>query len=45
MDLGERGWGDVGRIHVAQERNQWKDLTNMVLNLLVLQYVEKFLSN
>jgi hypothetical protein len=35
MDLGEVGWGDVGWIGLAQDRNRWKDLVNSVLNLRV----------
>jgi hypothetical protein len=35
MDLGEVGWGDVGWIGLAQDRNRWKALVNSVLNLRV----------
>jgi hypothetical protein len=35
MDLGEVGWGDVGWIGLAQNRNRWKALVNSVLNLRV----------
>jgi hypothetical protein len=35
MDLGEVGWGDVGWIGVAQDRNGWRALVNSVLNLRV----------
>jgi hypothetical protein len=34
MDLGEVGWGgDVDRIGLAQDRNRWRALVNLVLNL------------
>jgi hypothetical protein len=36
MDLGEVGWGDVGWIGLAQDRNRWRALVNLVLNLRVL---------
>jgi hypothetical protein len=35
MDLLELGWGDVDWIGLAQNRNRWKALVNLVLNLLV----------
>jgi hypothetical protein len=35
MDLGEVGWGDVDWIGLAQDRNRWRDLVNLVLNLRV----------
>jgi hypothetical protein len=35
MDLGEVGWGDVGCIALAQDRNRWRALVNPVLNLRV----------
>jgi hypothetical protein len=35
MDLGEIGWGDVGWIGLAQDRNRWRALVNSVLNLRV----------
>jgi hypothetical protein len=35
MDLGEVGWGDVGWIGLAQDRNRWRALLNSVLNLRV----------
>jgi hypothetical protein len=34
MDLGEVGWGDVGWIGLAQDRNRWRALVNSVLSLL-----------
>jgi hypothetical protein len=33
MDLGEIGWGDVEWIHLAQDRDQWWALMNVVMNL------------
>jgi hypothetical protein len=35
MDLGEVGWGDVGWIGLAQDRNRWRALVNLLLNLRV----------
>jgi hypothetical protein len=35
MDLGEVGWGDVDWIGLAQYRNRWRALVNLVLNLRV----------
>jgi hypothetical protein len=35
MDLGEVGWVDVDWIGVAQNRNRWRALVNLVLNLQV----------
>jgi hypothetical protein len=35
IDLGEVGWGDVDWIGLAQDRNRWRALTNLVLNLRV----------
>jgi hypothetical protein len=36
MDLREIGWGSVDWIQLAQDRDQWRDLVNTVLNLRVL---------
>jgi hypothetical protein len=36
MDLGEVGWGDVDWIDLAQDRNRWRAVVNLVLNLRVL---------
>jgi hypothetical protein len=41
MDL--IGWGVVNRIHLAQDRDQWKALMDMTINLLVLLNVGTFL--
>jgi hypothetical protein len=35
MDLGEVGWGDVDCIGLAQDRDRWRALVNLVLNLQV----------
>jgi hypothetical protein len=36
MDLGEVGWGDVDWIDLAQDRNRWRGLVNLVLDLRIL---------
>jgi hypothetical protein len=36
MDLREIEWVSVHEIHLAQDRAQWWDLVNMVMNLWVL---------
>jgi hypothetical protein len=35
MDLGEVGWGDVDWIGLAKDRNRWRAVVNLVLNLRV----------
>jgi hypothetical protein len=35
MDLRKKGWGDTDWIHLAQDRDQWQALVNMVMNLPV----------
>jgi hypothetical protein len=35
MDLGEVGWGDMGLIGLAKDRNRWRALLNSVLNFRV----------
>jgi hypothetical protein len=35
MYLGEVGWGDVDWIGLAQDRNRWRALVNLALNLRV----------
>jgi hypothetical protein len=35
IDFGERGWGDVDWIDLAQDRNRWRAVVNSVLNLRV----------
>jgi hypothetical protein len=36
MDLREIGWGSVDWIQLAQDRDRWRDLVNMVMNMRVL---------
>jgi hypothetical protein len=36
MDLREIGWGSVGWIQLAQNRDQWRAVVNTVMNLRVL---------
>jgi hypothetical protein len=35
MDLRETGWGGMDWIDLAQDRDQWRALVNMVMNLRV----------
>jgi hypothetical protein len=35
MDLGKVGWGDVNWIGLALDRNRWRALVNLVLNLRI----------
>jgi hypothetical protein len=35
MDLREIGWDDVDWIELVQDRDQWRALVNMVMNLVV----------
>jgi hypothetical protein len=35
MDLGEVGWNDVDWTGLAQDRNRWRALVNLVLNLRI----------
>jgi hypothetical protein len=35
IDLREMGWDGMGRIDVAQDREQWRALVNTIMNLLV----------
>jgi hypothetical protein len=32
MDLGEVGWSDVDWIGLAQDRNRWRAVVNVVMN-------------
>jgi hypothetical protein len=35
MDLREVGWGGMDWIHLAQDRDKWRSLVNMVMTLEV----------
>jgi hypothetical protein len=35
MDIRETGWGGMDWIDLAQDRDQWRALVNMVMNLWV----------
>jgi hypothetical protein len=35
MDLREVGWGGMEWIHLAQDKDKWRTLVNMVINFLV----------
>jgi len=35
MGLREKQWEDVDWMHQAQDRDQWRDLVNLVMNLQV----------
>jgi hypothetical protein len=35
MDLGEIGWGGVDWIDLAQDKDKWRALVNVVMNLRV----------
>jgi hypothetical protein len=45
MDLREIEWGDVDWIALSQDREQWRALVNMVMNLQVSFNFGKFLSS
>jgi len=36
MNLKETGWEDMDWIHLAQDRNKWEAVVNMVMYLWVL---------
>jgi hypothetical protein len=42
MDLREIGWDGMDWIDLAQDRNQWRSLVNMAINLRVPQNSGKF---
>jgi hypothetical protein len=44
MNLKEIGWKGVGWIHLAQNRDQWQCLVNMIMNHWVPQQVGNFLT-
>jgi hypothetical protein len=35
MDLREIGWGDMDWIDLVQDRDQWRSVVNIVMNLRV----------
>jgi hypothetical protein len=35
MDLGEKGWGDADWIGLAHDRDGWRALVNVVMNLWI----------
>jgi hypothetical protein len=35
MDLGQIGWSGVDQIRLSQERDKWRALVNLVMNLRV----------
>jgi hypothetical protein len=35
MELREKGWEGADWIHLAQDKDQWRDLVNMVINLRI----------
>jgi hypothetical protein len=45
IEFREVGWGGMDWIDVFQDRDQWRALVNMVMNLRVPKNVGKFLSN
>jgi hypothetical protein len=45
MDLGEIGWGGMDWIDLDQDRDQWRALVNMGMNLQVPKNAGKFLSS
>jgi hypothetical protein len=42
--MGQIGWEDVGRIHLALDKDQWRVLVNTVMNLLVPYKAGNFFS-
>jgi hypothetical protein len=44
MDLRETGWSGMDWINLAQDRDQWQALLNMVMNLWVSYNVGKLSS-
>jgi hypothetical protein len=45
MDLREIGWGGKDWIHLVEERDQWRAVVNMIVNLHTPQNVCKFFRN
>jgi hypothetical protein len=44
IDLRETGWEGVDWMHLTQDRDQWRGLVNMVMNIRVPYKVGKFLT-
>jgi hypothetical protein len=44
MDIREIEWSGMDRNHLAQDRDQWRILVNMMINLRFPQSIEKLLS-
>jgi hypothetical protein len=45
MDLSEIGWDGMDWIDLAQDRDQWRALVNMIMSLRVPWNIGKFLSS
>jgi hypothetical protein len=45
MDIREIGWGGMGWIDLAQDRDQWRALVSTVMNLRVPSTAGQFLSS
>jgi hypothetical protein len=45
MALKEIEWGGMDWIHLAQDRDQWSGLVNMVVNFWLPKNVRKFFSS
>jgi hypothetical protein len=45
MDVSERGWGGMDWMDLAQDRDHWRALVNMVMNLRVPENAGKFLNS
>jgi hypothetical protein len=45
MNHRERGWNGIDWIDLAQDRDQWRALVNMVMNLRVPEIAGMFLSS
>jgi hypothetical protein len=45
MNLREKGWGVMGWIHLAQDRDLCRELVKTIMNLRVPQNIGKYLSS
>jgi hypothetical protein len=45
MDLGKIGWGGIAWIDLVEDRDQWRALVNMAMNLWVPLNAGKLLSS